>query len=344
MDFLLSQPQESAVSSPDSKTIAELRRGIKVIYKKHTPSDLEDITVCKNQITRSISKSNNEKVALDFIEQSPQLIRREAKLEAALHNRLWPKLPETHKTVIIIQDLLNLILESIGMPRDFVRVQIFSSNIPDAHIQLYERLIRISSGFLETLEGNPQEIMAILGHEIGHIILAHYRLKNTSGMSGECFDPCNDHVKRFEEEYQADRTSNIINNRLGIEPIYLASALRKMEKRLHDLFIKTADHLNCQQTEYLNISILSTHPHINRRIISILKNHKDLPKYPQKIPLAQIPIPERNEFQEPKLNEQVTKYAAYPDCIWEEMDIPITFKLSSETLGNPLKDLHEGSA
>jgi predicted unusual protein kinase regulating ubiquinone biosynthesis (AarF/ABC1/UbiB family) len=271
----------------------------------------------------------------EFLDQTPEKIKKIARQEAVLHDRLYPALPENHDTTEQLKELMNYLLQQVNLPPNFLRIKIFDSASPDLHVQIREKTIRISRSFLEVLEGNAEEIAAALAHEIGHVLLAHYQAAPTSTPDGDLasYDPLNEHIQRYEHENQADRVSGIICNRLGIPPTRLDQALSKLENHLTKKNKQAREaHKNGtskgeQPTEEYYAWVLGTHPHTTRRSLSIKHDAAALPHYPKKFKWTNIPVPEKKDFKAVDLNKWTRGWVVgdkltYPDCVWEKIKPP----------------------
>ncbi len=262
--------------------------------------------------------------AQEYINGSPEEIKDYAKREAAAHSRFWANLPETHETFIAIKEILGDLSEKAGLPRDFLRLSIFDSSSPDVHVQMLERRVRISKNFLEVVGGNRNKITSVLAHEVGHVLLSHYRDR------GDVPDPLDERIQGYEHEYQADRASVILTNRMGIPPNTLASALTDLEQNLHDRNIEDKEI-------FLDINyrswVLSTHPHTSRRVMSINRDSANLPRYATSGKQENIPLPKESDFTQIDWRKwcsvagfELPFTYIYVDCLWEEIEPPESLK------------------
>lgn len=258
--------------------------------------------------------------AREFIDSKPEYIKEFAKREDVLHGRFWSELSETHETFIAIKQILEDLSEKAGLPKDFLKLSIFDSDNPDVHIQLLERKIRMSKHFLEIVGGDYRKITSVLAHEIGHILLAHYRShKETTP------DPLDERIQGYEHEYQADRASVILTNRMGIPPSTLANTLIDLER---DLYSKNAKNEEIFPGVNHRSWVLSTHPHTSRRAMSINRDSVYLPHYPKNEAEDKIPLPKKGDFAKVDWRRwgAVANYdrllLRYIDCLWEEIEVP----------------------
>gem|GEM_PF-6309560 len=259
--------------------------------------------------------------ANEFLEGRSEKTKDLGKREDAMHARFWPRLSADHETHARTKELLELILEKAGFPKDFLDLAIFDSAYPEAHVQLIAKRVRLSNTFLKVMKGDPEKIAAVLAHEVGHVLLAHYRER------GDSFDPLNEHIQGYENEYQADRASVILTNRLGIKPSTLADALRTLESDLASRDTKDAytpddfDH---------HAWIFSTHPHAARRVAAIERDGASLPRYKKKsFQFDVIPLPKKEDFEvvdfkswEPEAFDVYDYARFHPDCLWDEIEMP----------------------
>jgi predicted Zn-dependent protease len=132
--------------------------------------------------------------------------------------------------------------------------------LPGGYIILYTGLIEITD--------SPEELAAIIAHEIGHVEKKHIisRLIKELGLSilfsgdaavlGEVFKYTTSTAFSRQQESEADIYSLQLMEKAKIHPIVLATIFRKFNK---------------VQTNYSeNLEILSTHPHNNSRIKAAL--------------------------------------------------------------------------
>ncbi len=258
--------------------------------------------------------------ATEFIEGRPEVVKAYAQREATLHKRFWPELSPENETHKEIQTILEDILERAGLPRDFLSLGIFDSNYPDVHIQLLAKQVRVSRSFLELVEGDLYKITSVLAHEVGHLLLAHFKSHGEDAP-----DPLDERIQGYEHEYQADRASTILTNRLGIPPSTLAETLTQIERDLYSR--ETADKELYPGFNYRSW-VLSTHPHTARRVMAINRDSVSLPRYPKKIDAKKIPVPKKSDF--PQVDSRTWDDVAglerthleYVDCLWDEIPLP----------------------
>lgn len=269
-------------------------------------------------------RKHPEQEVAEFIESSPPELKELAQRETTLHRRFWAELSPEHPAVQQIKKILEDLLDQAGFSRDFLAVTIFDSNYPDVHVQMFAHEVRVSRAFLELVEGNVEEVAAVLAHEVGHMLLAHYVT------SAKDPDPLNERIQSYEHEYQADRASVILTNRLGIRAETLADTLSKIEG---DLYSREAVHDEEGQTiEGFNHGawILSTHPYTPRRVLTIHRESGWLPKYKRRFAHQNISVPEQNEFTNPDFDVWDAwgniRPGFYMDCLWEEIDPPAVLR------------------
>ena len=144
--------------------------------------------------------------------------------------------------------------------------------LPGGYILVFTGLIKITD--------KPEELAAIIAHEIGHIEKRHVisRIIKELGLSiifsgdnmvlGEVFKYATSTAFSRQQEQEADDYSLKLLEKSEIHPIVMASVFRKLKEKVGDY----GD----------NFEILSTHPNINSRIKSSLsyklkKNFKSNP-------------------------------------------------------------------
>ncbi len=252
--------------------------------------------------------------ATEFIESRLEVVKAYARREATLHKRFWPELSPENETQKEIQGILEDILERAGLPRDFLSLGIFDSTYPDVHIQLIAKQVRVSRSFLELVKGDSYKITSVLAHEVGHLLLAHFKSHEE-----EISDPLDERIQGYEHEYQADRVSTILTNRLGIPPNTLAETLTQIERDLYSR--KVADKELYPGFNYRSW-VLSTHPHTARRVMAINRDSVSFPRYPKKIDAKKIPVPKKSDFPQVDFRtwDDVASLESanleYVDCLW----------------------------
>lgn len=274
--------------------------------------------------------------AKEFIQTRSENVVDMARREEVLHSRFWARLSGTHESSVQVNQITKDLLERAGFPRDFFEAVIFDSEYPDAHVQLIAQKIRLSRKFIDLMKGDSQKIASVIAHEIGHVLLSHYSQRETTP------DPLNERIQGYEHEYQADRASVILTNRLGIDPSTLAEALLTIEK---DLVARQAED---DTYEFNHRSwILSTHPHTSRRISAIRRDSESLPRYERAFRYERIPIPAKTDFQSIDLTPwdtdglHDTLAEFHPDCVWEEIEAPETVKDTYKRFDPRLKKMRE---
>ena len=251
--------------------------------------------------------------------------------ERILHKRLWPELSQKHRSYKQVRELLDLVFDINGLPKEEFALSIFESDYPDVHVVVGEKNIRLSASFLRILKGDAEKIIAVLSHEVGHLLLAHYK---TAGP--EEYDPLNEHTQGYEHEYQADRASVISTNRLGINPLKLAEALGDIERYLYS---KTKHSKDMSEPGIFDHGawVLSTHPHTSRRTLAIKRDASSLPKYPKTFRNKRVTLPKETDFYQ--INPEFSKWEyvdenlegsdnSFPDCFWEEYPAPVDYPYS----------------
>lgn len=266
---------------------------------------------------RMISHSTPVEAADQYIEGAPENLRRFSKQADKLHERFWPELSKEHACYKETKRMLEDVLASAGFPRDYLQVVIFDSSIPDVHVQILEKKVRISREFFKLIKGNSFKLKAVLAHEVGHILLKH-----DDGTKTDRTDLVGNRVRKYEIEYQADRAGIVLTNRMGISPYNLSDVLGDLSKFSN----KETD----DRDEDRQLWILSTHPHSSRRVMAIKKEARFLPKYPIAEKRINIPVPQESDFDNNK--GEIGKWSktildkdqeGYVDCLWDERPIPV---------------------
>ncbi|MDZ4205998.1 MAG: M48 family metalloprotease, partial [Patescibacteria group bacterium] len=264
-----------------------------------------------------------------YIESLPKSTRQTARCEKILHKIFYAHLPEKHPTHQLIQGIADRIFKEFNLSEEEFTLKIFQSDIPDVHVQFAEKELRLSSGFLELVEGDSDKIASVLAHEIGHVALAHFKTNDSE--TGKDHDPISEHIQHYEEEYQADRASTIITNRLGIPPKTLAETLQIIGVNATKKVKKIKEGDDAWDTKR-QMWILNTHPHTRRRAMAIERDSRNLPRYPRTLRQQNIPIPKPKSFQgEPQdvdlwrveyFNENLERRGPFSDCVWENVTPP----------------------
>ena len=133
--------------------------------------------------------------------------------------------------------------------------------LPGGYILIYSGLIDLTD--------KPEELAAVIAHEIGHIEKRHivYRLIQELGLSilfsgdsmvlGEVFKLTTTSAFSRKQEKEADKYSLELMEKAEIHPIVMATIFRKFKQKMYEL----PDQMD----------IISTHPNNNSRIKAALK-------------------------------------------------------------------------
>ncbi|MDO8582138.1 MAG: M48 family metalloprotease, partial [bacterium] len=207
--------------------------------------------------------------------------------EKALFPHFYRSLPETHEVVRGISEILKEVAGVMGVSVEGYSVMVYESHLPDAHVQLYGKVLRISNTCLEAIEGDRDMLRAIIAHEVGHVLLQHddeiEKKEFKEFEEKPVWDPLQDRVMSYEAEYQADRTSAFALHRLNVD----TSAMRRCLARL-DAYAQKIIENEEDDTSYLDgyeggsSWVLETHPHTTRRAIALMRLERLLEAPPLK--------------------------------------------------------------
>jgi predicted Zn-dependent protease len=184
--------------------------------------------------------------------------------------------PYTDSVIDVIEDrLLKALGESEYSYKLFVVAddEVNAFALPGGYIMLYSGLLNLSD--------NPEEVAAVIAHEMGHIENRHVisRLIKQLGLSvilsgdlmviGEIGRTAASTVFDRRQEKEADQFSLDLLHKAQIDPRVMAIFFRKMK-----------DEVGAYDE---NLEILMTHPHIDSRIQASLEYEIDEDFEPQKI-------------------------------------------------------------
>ncbi|MBT6843866.1 MAG: hypothetical protein HOA17_08755 [Candidatus Melainabacteria bacterium] len=206
-------------------------------------------------------------------------------------------LAEDHSTKQELDQILASLIDLLGLEHGSVKVHVFDQrgfneaemitigcrkiefkDIPSAMINPVTGNMFISRALLDALNYDLAETRAVMAHELGHFLFKHHCPANPS----ERFDPIGDHIGNFAEEYSCDRLASFLSSLSGDKPSAIADALSKIEQNAqaitndHFKNTKSRDH-KIDDEQYLQMTLLSTHPHTKRRIRVINQLSRQLP-------------------------------------------------------------------
>lgn len=189
------------------------------------------------------------------------------------------------------------------LPRLYRSFQAAQTNLPPVKINLFviqepsmnaftfgyrePYAIVLTSGLVERMR--PEEIQAVIGHEMGHILFEHVRLVSLmAGLSGlfriifyKWTRSC---------EYTADAIA-LLSTGWKLEPV--ATAMLKLASGLNEIEIDLDEFLaqvdGQSKTAADSAEFFSSHPFINKRILRLVELAKNPP---HKRPLLSEPQPE----------------------------------------------------
>ncbi|MBD3330562.1 M48 family metalloprotease, partial [Candidatus Peregrinibacteria bacterium] len=223
--------------------------------------------------------------------------------EAVFFSKVHEILPEDHPNVQALQEDLNELLEATNLPQSNLKVLVYNSTLPDVHVNVVAREVRVSSTFIELMDYRRDLIMATMAHELGHVLLQHREDKVDDLQQYEVFSDAgidmsilSDLTRSYEEEYQADRASVILMYRCGLNPSLLSDCLQKIKN------FSVIEKNQCGAESYsIDAWFLSTHPYIPRRQRSIKILSRTLGKNGSSKTKGKLQIPNFEDFNESEL-------------------------------------------
>lgn len=203
-------------------------------------------------------------------------------------------LPPEHPTTIKLQEILNEIMGHADIPPNTFKICVYKYIFPQAEIDPFGHEVRISDSLLEIMDHDEDMVTAILGHEIGHILIS-----NDDELTEETIETkLENKVMSYEHEYQADRLSAIFMSRMKRNPQSLEEALTRLNNFYKPFQDKVIDESNDQQKVEKNYNswVLSSHPYLRRRINSMKALSRRLP-YRKNRQTTSLPNASKRDFR-----------------------------------------------
>lgn len=173
-----------------------------------------------------------------------------------------------------IQAMIDEIGKAADIDMSDFSLVVFDSVLPDAHITPLGKEIRISSGLIKAFNNDSELVEAVVAHEIGHYFFSNIENEDPlETYAGQKFDPIRTIISRYEEEYQSDRFSIFMLNRLGKDTGALRRSLNTLEKNSRTLF----DEYDLGDISHPEFWIKRTHPHHIRRSLAARKIERMFP-------------------------------------------------------------------
>lgn len=283
----------------------------------------------KEKLGRSAAESLER-----FIEKTPKELMLAVKRESALHRAFWPRLDAEHETHRKVQEVMEHVSQVAGFPENYFNLVVFKCAFPNAEIHPHTKEIRISDSLIAAVGGDAEKLAAVLAHEIGHIVMAHFDKTPAPGAESSGWDPLNERIQGYEGEYQADRTALILSGRLGVSRDAVSGALADLYRSIEDINAGVdSDDADKFEMEFKDLDLrtwaTSTHPHLPRRIIAIKRDALWLPKIKKAYNGGDIPVPQAEDFAEvredlwesdiPGIYSSDTSGSI--DCLWREVGL-----------------------
>lgn len=150
-------------------------------------------------------------------------------------------------------------------------------NFPEAYIFPHTGEIRVSSSLLEAINYRKDLFQSVIAHELGHYLSKH----------DIPFQEAKEHRFSYEEEYQADRISNIAMSKIGKKPCLIEALELIAQKDTKDEF---------------QAWFFMSHPHLSRRSRSSARLCRNL-SFPAQTDSSLIDRIHNSNWNEPNFRE-----------------------------------------
>ena len=260
-----------------------LPENISGLQHRHMIDHLDDIKISR-RIIKLLNSDNSETrslfPSLDLPSHSElpandiKTLARQNKILDYFYPRVSPE-SDTHKQ---IHNCLVETCKTLEIDAKQFNIVIYKSSEANASVHHVTRNVRISTGLLELFSYNSVLVQAIIAHEMGHVLLKHYKETNTLFAVKNEYNKLDDflgkHTLKFEEEYQADRIACISLALGGVSPKRKIEALTLLEK----LEQETKHNNNNYENDNDSLpQLLNTHPATQRRIKALKHLVRNLP-------------------------------------------------------------------
>ena len=187
--------------------------------------------------------------------------------------------PANHPTYQHLQSNLEQAAEMLGLEGSQVKLVIFArypqqrletismdpshvkAYLPEAFVNPVTGTVYLNTALLEALKYDPQQINAVMYHELAHLVLTRGIMKE---LAHSVTDPLGMSLRDYDVEYHCDRVAALVSSKRGEDPRSIGKALEAIEAAESEILSRT--RLNVSKTPTVELPLLSSHPATPRRI------------------------------------------------------------------------------